>query len=695
MRSLWGFSAGAAALAASLSLGYAQTPPSIAMTLKPSSAVEGSRFLVTFKRSGDLSRTTSVSWAVSGAVDGVDFGKSALPSGTLNFSAGQAQKGFWLATVDDATVEPDEAFDVVLSAPRNATIAAGSARATIVNNDIATRSPLTLLNPSHSAWWAQEDAFINHILLTGKDYGLWVKNGWFDPASMRFVQMPSSGNIRLGPVRGGFVQGAGNFYAGKWILDWQGDGDLTITGGAGAMTRVSANRIEEDYDPAAHGIASPIVRIKRIGPGGVWNIRYYRASHEALLNAGEVFDPRWLADASRFDVFRPMDWTGVNSDRELFAADRPPANRPFYEDGRVPDAILVRAAIQSGAELWLNAPGLLGCPPAVAAIVRDTSQPMSTRIAAAKMAFDQVMASPEPLHWARAIVAELNAQGYPLTRRLLVELDNEVWNINFHASTNFHAGIGQAVAARFPGLAPTMRTGYGYRSAQYAAAFAQALAEGGRGGQVWTMVLAGQTFDPRKTIEAVAAVPAFGGPEPLSRYGVATTNYLFGGFQWHPENRLFGAALDQATWRQQWLAELAADPAALSKRITDYMLAPTAGRANIAYFIAKTLENKAEGEKAGIRWIGNFEGDSKDFMDPVLAQNAGAVSLYRQWYESADHGRVIAAVASEIKRNDPTAIMATYVFCAARRTPTTPFVECTPFDQSGGDNAAWNVLLKP
>lgn len=673
----------------------AEPLPLLAVKVTPASAPEGGRFLFTFTRTGDVSQTSSVAWTFAGAVDGADFGRSEPPKGTVTFKVGQSKKGFWISSVDDELFEPDEVFEIVLSTPKNATIDVGVAAATLLNNDVATRSPVTLVNPTHSAYWAREDAFINHILLAGQDYGSWVASGLIDPVTARFVKAPVTGRIKIGAVRGGGVPDSGDFYKGRWILDWEGDGDLSIRGSVGITTRVSPTRIEEDYDPAVHGLAAPNIWIDRIGPAGISNIRFYRADHEPLLAAGEVFDPRWLADMSRFDIIRPMDWTGVNGDHELTAADRPPANRPFYNNGRVPDDVIIRAAIDTGTQLWLNAPGLLGCPPSTAAILRDGAIPQSQRVAAAQAAFDEVMASPEHLRWARKIVAILNERGYPADRPLFIELDNEVWNTGFRVSTDFYSGIGRAVAALHGGLAGTMRTGYGYRSAQYAEVFAQALAEGGRAQQPWTMVLGAQTVAATRTVDALDGVMSYNGPEPMRRYGVATTSYFFGGFRWHSENMLFGARLDQATWRQRWLAELAADPNALYQRITDYALSPTPMRANVSYYAVNARSNKAAADAAGARWVGNFEGDSTDSLDPELALNSAAVSLYRRWHESDDYGRAIAAIADDIRKMDPSAIMATYIFCAARRTPSAPFAECTPWDQDGGDNAAWNKLLKP
>ena len=447
---------------------------------------------------------------------------------------------------------------------------------------VPSLAPRTALNTADSAYWAREDAFINHVLNTGRDYALWVKAGQFDEASARFVAMPASGPLVIGLVREGVVVNAAH-YAGKWILDWQGDCDVTLdSGSVGAIVKVGANRIEETYDPALHGTRSPRIAITRIGPGGCGALRFYRAVHEPLLAAGAVFDPSWLTDARRFDIIRPMDWTGVNGDYELAAADRPKVSRPVWFGGRVPDFALIRAAIDSGTELWINAPGLLGVPQALADTLRNRTGTQAARVAAVAAAFDQITASAEPLQWARAFVAELNAQSYPISRPLHVEYDNEVWNFTFAASTELNWGLGQALAARNSSLKSNMRTGYGWQSARLAAAMRQALAEGGRSAQVWTMVIGTQTADVTRTRDALAAVAAFNGAEPMSRYGVATTSYYSGGFRWRSDNTLFGATMTQAAWESRWLSDLAADRAGLKARITAYMLDPASKPQNVS-----------------------------------------------------------------------------------------------------------------
>jgi hypothetical protein len=678
----------------------AQTPPTLSVSLTPAAATEGSRFKVSFTRAGDLSQRSSAAWRISGAVDAADFTRAL--TGSVTFNAGQSQKGFWLQSVNDDIVEADEAFNLSLSASSNAVLGASIASSVIRNDDIPTRAPLTLVNPGDPAYWAQEDAFINHILVTGRNVGTWISQGLYDPITARFVKMPPTGRIKIGEVRGGALSpSAGDYYKGKWILEWDGDGDLALQGAVGPITRISANRIEEDYDPTLHGRAAPLVFISRIGPAGVSNIRFYRGEHEALLAAGKVFTPEWIADISRFDAFRPMNWTGVNGDVEITAADRPLANSQFYINGRVPDEILVGAAIDTGTQLWLNAPGLLGCPASIASTMRDVNLPTATRVAAAAGAFDAIMASPEPLNWARKIVALLNSSGYPVERPIFIELDNEVWNSKQWASTDLHSGIGRVLSQRYPQLAlpGNARNGYGYRSAQFASAFAQALAEAGRGNQIWTMVLAVQTVQPNRTPDIFSTIPlyspAIGAAEPMSRYGVSTTNYFSGSFLWNPDDLLFGVKMDQASWLQRWQAELAADPVAFRQKLNDYLLSPTPMRANLAFYKANVRAHQAVAEAAGARWIGNYEGDSHEKLDQNLVSNPAALALFRSWHESDEYGRIIRAIGDDVRQMNPNAFIANYVFCGKRRSPDTPWVECTPWDKSGADNAAWDALLKP
>jgi hypothetical protein len=119
---------------------------SLAGTITKSEGQSGvTAFEFTVTRSGDLSATSSAQWKVTGsgsnAANAADFQGNALPSGTVSFGAGQASKPIVVNVVGDTVVESNEGFTVTLSAPVNCSIAAGSATATITNDDTATPEP--------------------------------------------------------------------------------------------------------------------------------------------------------------------------------------------------------------------------------------------------------------------------------------------------------------------------------------------------------------------------------------------------------------------------------------------------------------------------------------------------------------------------------------------------------------------------
>src|SRR5262249_40087266 len=66
-------------------------------------------FTFTVTRTGDTSGAASAQWAVGGSdVDGADFVGGVLPTGTVNFAAGQTSQVITVNVVGDTVVESDE-----------------------------------------------------------------------------------------------------------------------------------------------------------------------------------------------------------------------------------------------------------------------------------------------------------------------------------------------------------------------------------------------------------------------------------------------------------------------------------------------------------------------------------------------------------------------------------------------------------
>jgi hypothetical protein len=80
-------------------------------------------------------KTVSVNYATaSGSASAPNDYANA--GGTLTFAPGQTQKNVTVDVVGDTLVEPNEAFDLVLSGPVNAALAGASATAIILNDDV-------------------------------------------------------------------------------------------------------------------------------------------------------------------------------------------------------------------------------------------------------------------------------------------------------------------------------------------------------------------------------------------------------------------------------------------------------------------------------------------------------------------------------------------------------------------------------
>ncbi|WP_193369439.1 Calx-beta domain-containing protein [Pelagibius marinus] len=95
-------------------------------------------FTFTVARSGDTAVESSVDYGVYGTAGTADFLLGRLPSGTLNFAAGEASKTLTINIVGDTDFESDEVFNVTLSNPSlGSEIISGSAQGTILNDDPA------------------------------------------------------------------------------------------------------------------------------------------------------------------------------------------------------------------------------------------------------------------------------------------------------------------------------------------------------------------------------------------------------------------------------------------------------------------------------------------------------------------------------------------------------------------------------
>ena len=99
-------------------------------------------FVVTLSGTSTLNVTANYATSNGTATAGSDY---TATSGTLTILAGSKTATFSVVVTDDVLDEIDETFTVGLSAPANATLADGSAKATIIDNDKAAGPPRIFL----------------------------------------------------------------------------------------------------------------------------------------------------------------------------------------------------------------------------------------------------------------------------------------------------------------------------------------------------------------------------------------------------------------------------------------------------------------------------------------------------------------------------------------------------------------------
>lgn len=134
---------------ATLSTGGGTTSPppasgaQIALTTPSLSLAEGNSgvtaFSYTVARTGSTTGASSANWSVAGSganpASASDFQGAALPSGVVNFAAGETSKTLVVNVLGDTTVEPTEGFTVTLSGASGATLGTATATGAITDDD--------------------------------------------------------------------------------------------------------------------------------------------------------------------------------------------------------------------------------------------------------------------------------------------------------------------------------------------------------------------------------------------------------------------------------------------------------------------------------------------------------------------------------------------------------------------------------
>lgn len=270
--------------------------------------------------------------------------------------------------------------------------------------------------------------------------------------------------------------------AGRYILTWQGRGELQVTGRARIVAR-APGRMEFYYKPGEGAVILTIAATDPADP--IRALTVVREDRAAALAEGDLFNPDWLARIRGVRLLRFMDWMATNDSTIAHPGDRPMPDDYSWARRGVPLEVIAALADTLGADPWINVPHM-----ADDALVREMARVMKDRLDPA--------------------------------RTLWLEYSNEVWNWQFA-----QARWADAQALARWGQKDAWVQFYALRAAEVMRLWAGAAGEGAR----LNRVIATQTgwFGLEGDILEAPLVLAEGGEAPSTAFdSYAITGYVSG-----------------------------------------------------------------------------------------------------------------------------------------------------------------------
>jgi hypothetical protein len=140
---------------------------------------------------------------------------------------------------------------------------------------------------------------------------------------------------------------------GRYIVRYDGQGEVRLTGRA-KRVRYAPGRIEFTYSPGEGIVGFQIRALPERDQ--IRNIRILRAEHQQMFEAGEIFNPDWLARVQDMRSLRFMDWMQTNGSDISRWEDRPRLSDATWVQWGVPIEVMIRLSNRVGADPWFNMP---------------------------------------------------------------------------------------------------------------------------------------------------------------------------------------------------------------------------------------------------------------------------------------------------------------------------------------------------
>jgi hypothetical protein len=157
--------------------------------------------------------------------------------------------------------------------------------------------------------------------------------------------------------------------ADPYVIDWEGAGTVTLAANdaeiSGNSSTINANRKEVTFTSTSKTIGASFVgsvSITAITEGNhPTNIRVYRKSHEALINAGQICSPHFLDRYSGWGRVRLMDLQWLNETQQVKWSHRSLPTDHSWTGGTLRKDTYCGIASQTGNN-WVTASAVTGDP---------------------------------------------------------------------------------------------------------------------------------------------------------------------------------------------------------------------------------------------------------------------------------------------------------------------------------------------
>ena len=142
---------------------------------------------------------------------------------------------------------------------------------------------------------------------------------------------------------------------GRYILEYEGEGNLNVTGRARVISREPGLRVFS-YSPGSGSVGIAISATNPDNP--IRNIRVVPEKYLQDHKAGRIFNPAWIKQVQSADVIRFMDWMFTNGSQISRWADMPESEDFTYGWRGVPVSVMVELANTLDADPWFTIPHL-------------------------------------------------------------------------------------------------------------------------------------------------------------------------------------------------------------------------------------------------------------------------------------------------------------------------------------------------